>query len=340
MQVEELRDGLAELAEDISVDAGGALGPVRRRMVRRRRLARVVTATVAAVVVCVGTASVLTLRDDDTPSHLVTRPSPVTPIGKVEGRMIPATTRAGDEITVDLTMPDGRRFEIAYPRTVDVASLGVAMSATIDWPVPPNFDGPHGCCGRDITITYATVDELYPGAAPLAELPGARGSNVRLFAASQRRSPPSPYPTGEYLVFAFGPWTVEVWDNVPGSYANVTPLDDAQRRTWASSLDGHVDAHGFLVLEPKAPLGPVDPRTVQMAFGTFAPGASRLGITPFYCGSEGSDSQVHRRLSDPALGGVNVAWCDPGTGVHIAATGPVDFIDAIDSGFAINELPQ
>ena len=338
MRTEELRGDLARAAAGVQVDTTDALAKVRVLGARRQRNQRIATGVACALVIAASAVAVSVVRDGTDSSRLVTEPAASAPIGVIDGRMIPATHLDGDSVVVPLTTPDGRHFELRYPRTVDIASLGLAVFATVDWPVTAGGTGPNQCCSREINFTYATIADLYPDAVPVAQYQGANGSTVKLFHAAQRRTAPNPYPTADYLVFQFGPWVAEVWDNVPADYAKVTPLDDAQRRTWASLLAARIDAAGFVVIEPQTPLRTGDPKTVQLAFGRLEKNASSLNLSQFYCDDPGSDTPVHRRFSDSATGGEGVAWCDATTGMHILAEGTTPLVDAIDTGLTIRQI--
>jgi hypothetical protein len=256
--------------------------------------------------------------------------------------MIPATRVLGNTVVLPITMPDGRHYELSYPADVDIASLGLRMFAQVDWPVTPQGASapPMQCCDREFMLSYTTVAELYPGATPVRSYPAADGSSVLLFHGAQRRTPPSPYPTGDYLVFQFGPWVAEVWTGVPTSYAVVTPLDEAQRATWASQLRAVVDPDGFLVLQPQAPLQLGDPKYVQVLFGdnanTNTAGTASVSLSQFYCGESGSDTEV-RRSFGAAHAESGIAWCDPVTGFHVGAEGSTAFTSAIGTGLVLKE---
>ncbi len=327
------------LFERARLDAGAPASLAADVPDRPRRTGRLVPA-IAAVLVLVVVAGVVAWRHDDDPSRVVTRP-PVTtmPIRSIDGRMIPRTSASGTTVVLPITLPDGRHYQLRYPSDVDIASLGLRMVAQVDSPVTAQGgNGPMGCCNREFTLSYATVADLYPAAAPIATYPGADGSSVLLFHASQRRSTPSPYPTGDYLVFQFGPWVAEVWDSVPGSYAVVTPLDEAQRATWASQLRAEVDPDGFLVLRPQAPLQLADPKLVQVLFGdpnTIA-GTPSISLWQFACGQSGSDTDVRRSFGTTHVES-GVAWCDPVTGFHVSAAGSTAFTAAIGTGLVLRD---
>lgn len=309
---------------------------------RPQRTGRVVLAIAAVLVVAVG-AFVVAVRRSDDPSRLVAGPSVTrSAVRSIDGRMVPATTVAGDSVMLPLTLPDGRRYELSYPQGVDLAALGLRFFVQIDWPVSPQgvSGPPMQCCDRELTLSYTTVAELYPAASPISTYRGADGAAVLLLHGSQRRSPPSPYPTGDYLVFQFGPWVAEVWDSVPGSFAVVTPLDEAERVTFAAQLRADVDPDGFLVLRPQAPLKLADPRLVQLLFGdaSTVAGTPSLTLSQFYCGQPESDTEARRPFARVGAES-GVAWCDPITGFHVSASGSTDLTEAIGSGLEIRGLP-
>jgi hypothetical protein len=127
-----------------------------------------------------------------------------------------------------------------------------------------------------------------------------------------------------------------VWDSVPPS-TNIEPLDEEQRSTWASHLRAYIDADGFVVLQPEAPLHLGDPKAVQILIDDTYGVAPHVMLSQFFCGQPESDSETRRSFGSGAESGV--AWCDPAHGFHVSAVGPTAFTTAIANGLAIRELP-
>jgi hypothetical protein len=251
-------------------------------------------------------------------SPIVTRPA-------IDGRMIPATREESGVTVLPITLPDGRHYELVYPSRVDVAALGVQLYWAVRWPVSKNAIGYTTCCDREVVLTYSTVAALYPNAAPVATYPGADANVVYLFHSTQRRSLRTPDDTGDYLVYQFGAWVAEISAAVGGPY--LVALDEDQRRTYARSLHGSVDAGGFVQLQPQAPLSADDPKTVQVVFGKLMTGATFVDLSQFYCGQAESDTDKRRFVA--FAGETTVSWCDPVTGFHVSATGPDEFAQTI-----------
>jgi hypothetical protein len=338
MRVEELQRRLSDLAHDVQVDTKGALRRVTQRHRARRQRMRL-CAMAGAFVLLIAVFAV-SRRSDDPDNRVIAGPSTTFVVRpSVDGRMIPATDRDGTTLLLPITLPDGRRYELRYPDTVDLAALGVRMFVKVDWPLRAAGNGPLPCCSREFALTYTTVAQLYPDAAPVSTYTGADGTSVSLFHAAQRVTPPGPYPTADYLVFQFGPWVAEVWDSVPASFASVEPLNEEQRGVWASNLRASVAPDGFLVLHPEAPLHLGDPKMVQISIGDAHRISPYVDLWQFVCGQPESDTQVRRSLPSTAGAEAGVAWCDPVTGFHVTAAGPNEFTRPISDAFEIRELP-
>ena len=337
MRVEDLERQLTELADDVHVDTNGALRRVTQRHRTRQRRIRLYSMA-GAFLLLIGALAVAR-RGDDPNDQVIAGPGTTFVVRpSVDGRMVPATGRDGATVLLPITLPDGRRYELRYPDTVDLAALGIRMFVKVDWPLRAPGNGPLPCCSREFALTYTTVAQLYPGAAPVSTYTAAGGTPVLLFHAAQRVTAPSPYPTADYLVFQLGPWVAEVWDSVPASFASVEPLDEQQRSVWASQLRASIDADGFVVLHPQAPLHLGDPKAVQISIGDANRSGPYVMLWQFVCGQPESDTQ-ERRSFNTAGAESGVGWCDPSSGFHVTAVGPSTFTKAISDAFEIRELP-
>jgi hypothetical protein len=266
-----------------------------------------------------------------TPSTL--RPATV-PSEPAEGRFVPPTWTDGTTTVMNATLLDGRRYQLRYPASADLASLGVAVSGAVDW------DARGGatlrCCGRAVNARHLSLGEVWAGFLPTAVYEGADGSMVRYFDGAQAISDYYATPKLDYLVFQFGTWQIAVYDvKTPGDFED--RMTETERATWARSLGGRVTSDGYLVLEPRVPLQASPAGSSTVVFGT-GRGTSdpHVNLEEGYCGQPESDTATRRRFDD--LGQPAVAWCDPATGLHVSATGPAPFVDALADGLVITPL--
>jgi hypothetical protein len=261
-----------------------------------------------------------------------TRRSATVPSAPAEGRFVPPTQTNGATTVMNVATLDGRRYELRYPASVDLASLGLAVSGAVDWDVR---DGALRCCSRVIGARHLSLGEVWGGFEPVTVYPGADGSLVRYFDGAQSMSGYYATPALDYLVFQFGAWQIAVYDvKTPGDFEDrMTP---AERTTWSRSLTGRITADGYLVLAPRAPLSSA-PGSATLAFGGDRSSSdAHLFLEEGYCGQPESDTEVRRRFDD--LGQPSVAWCDADTGLHVSATGPASFVDALADGLAITPI--
>ena len=91
---------------------------------------------------------------------------------RVGDRMVPMVSTHDTTITMPITLPDGRRVTVSYPKAIDVADLGVMFSIRVNWPVDAHDSGNGECCDRTVILSYAAIADLYPNAVPVAEYPG------------------------------------------------------------------------------------------------------------------------------------------------------------------------
>jgi hypothetical protein len=282
-----------------------------------------------AVVAIAGGALFASTRDGSLPQRT-----------RVGDRMVPLVSTHDTTVTMPITLPDGRRVIVSYPSAIDVAGLGVRIQTTVDWPASFVGAGDLQCCHREVNLSYGTVADLYPNAIAAAVYPGAHGSKVLLFHASQRRAPPVPYANADQLVFQFGRWVAEVWTSVPGAEDRIEPLTEQQQAVWATNLRAETRKDGFVVLQPQAPLQPGAPNAVFVYFGDDPiRGGTGTGLmlSPFYCGRPESPTEHRTTRTDPD--GTTVVWCDPATGFAVDARGPTTFTTSIAIGLELHAAP-
>ena len=111
------------------------------------------------------------------------------PLARIADRAVPAVSVDGDTATIRVTLPDGSRLRLSYPSDANLAGLGAQVFGTVDSP-DAQRSGPGRFCTYFVTFSYASVEDLYPAAAPAAIYRGANGARVLLFHATQRRTPP------------------------------------------------------------------------------------------------------------------------------------------------------
>jgi photosystem II stability/assembly factor-like uncharacterized protein len=287
---------------------------------RARRRSTLLSALAVLVVVGVVAGIVATRPDNDhviveSPSSTTTAAPPTH--RSIDGRFIPPTTIDNGTVTLPVTFPDGERVTLGYPEAMQVAQLGFAGSTGVNWPVE---SGNLQCCSKPASITYQTVADVYGDATPVHVYRGPNGEPVPYFHASQARKPVG--PKFDFLAFQFGPWLVQVYDVTDSQTAGSTEarMTDAQRETWARSLTGTVDAHGYLLLHAAAPLSLSN--GFEGGFGASPGNAVELAANTV-CGQPESDTNVRRHFTNG--GGSGVAWC--AGDLHVAVTGTTSFVD-------------
>jgi hypothetical protein len=168
---------------------------------------------------------------------------------------VPPVSTQGGKTRLPLVFPDGTTVDLVYPSSYNLAQLGFEPEAAVNYspygtgPDRPDAASPSPCCSRGLTIKRGTIGEVFGGRAPTKVYVGARGQDVPFFDSTVIDS----VADLPQLAFQFGSWTVLAWDYAPGDPRG-TRMTDEQRAVFASSLDGHEDKHGFLRLEPQAPL--------------------------------------------------------------------------------------
>ena len=162
-----------------------------------------------------------------------------------------------------LTFPDGTRIAIAYPPELALAELGVVPygSAALQGESPHPERGDE--VGRDFLVRYGAGE-------------------------SRPRS----------LDFAFGRWTVEVYDYAADSPAAMTRRE---RESFRAALSGHVTGDGFLVLTAAPPLELAEA-------GEHAGPALEFGHAARQEGAAGARARAARPPRPPSAPGF-VAWC-------------------------------
>jgi hypothetical protein len=242
--VPQLRDYIDGLTERLMQEPA-AVAPIRPggRSAYRGRSIVGVTAVAVALVAGVATFG-------------VRRPGTGRSVATTSGGLfVPPVSVQGGKTRLPLVFPDGSTVDLIYPSRYNLARLGFQPEAAVDYspygtgPDRPDAASPQPCCGRRLTIKRGTIGEVMGGRAPTKVYRGAAGQDVPFFDSTVIDS----VADLPQLAFQFGSWTVLAWDYAPGDPRG-TRMTDEQRAVFASSLDGHEDDHGFLRLEPHAPL--------------------------------------------------------------------------------------
>lgn len=220
---------------DISSQGAGSIEGVTRRVVgdegsevdrgtqRRRRLDRRMWVAVPLVVMVIAGVGALTSRSE----------------------------------MLSVVFPDGSSVDLIYPKKAGLEKLEFFPGASIQYlPYGEGRDRPdqasaHPCCSRGLTIKRGAIREVMGERVPAKVYTGARGQDVPFFDSTAIGAGPDNLPE---LAFQFGSWTVLAFDYPAGDPARGTRMTDEQRAVFASSLDGHENKAGFLVLEPRRPL--------------------------------------------------------------------------------------
>jgi hypothetical protein len=229
---------------------------------------------------------------------------------------VPASSRKHGKVVMPVTFPDGTTAELRYRARLDLVRQGIR---------PYSSGSLAGRSGRDFAIYFGGAREFLEGRAPVATYVGRNDENVELWRA--RESGPE-----YYLVFRFGSWWVLVWDGGGGAL-----MTEAERTTWARSLQGRETEDGFLVLEAERPLRLArfgDHAGPELMLGDGA-GNDVVLITGLWCGDGGT-----REHPDRSSG--FASWCLPkpsrsAIAVHVYARNR-GFVDAVSEGLEIAKI--
>jgi hypothetical protein len=296
----------------------------------KSRRNRTMLSGLAAVVVVAVVAGIVATRPDSGRKLTVTTPSSTTaptPASSIDGRFIPPTTADNGIVTLPVTLPDGESFTLRYPQAMQIAQLGLGGStASVNWEAQTTI--PFLCCSKEVSITYQTIEDAYGDATPVHVYRGPNGEAVPYFHAIQSLRHNRTLNKYDILVFQFGPWLVQVYDQTAFTYAQggkdatEARMTEAQRETWARSLTGTVDDNGYLLLHAAEPLSIGN--MFQGAFGTGDPGPNHLWLRSHVeCPQKDSDTSVRQRFDNED--GPGVAWC--AGALYLSAMGTKSFVD-------------
>jgi photosystem II stability/assembly factor-like uncharacterized protein len=307
---------------------------------KARRNRTIVSALALAVVAAAVTGIVATRPDKH--QVIVTDPSSTTTAPTthptIDGRFIPPTTTENGITTLPVTLPDGETFTMEYPEQMEIAQLGLGGSTvSVNWEAQTTI--PFLCCSREVSISYQTIEHAFGDAIPVHVYRGPNGEAVPYFHAIQSRTHNRTLNKYDILVFQFGPWLVQVYDQTAfthaqgGKDATEARMTEAQRETWARSLTGTVDDNGYLLLHAAEPLSIGN--MFQGAFGTGDPGPNHLWLrSHLECPKKDSDTSVRQRFDNED--GPGVAWC--AGALYLSAMGTKSFVDLAATQLQVSPL--
>ena len=206
----------------------------------------------------------------------------------VGDRFVPPTTIENGLVMMPVTFPDGETTTLRYPPAMKIAQLGFAGGIGVNWPVD---DAASHCCGKQVSITYPTIADVYGDATADHGVPGRerRGGPTTSTSQASSRRPKS---------------TTSCSSSGRGSCRSTTSstrqlrarMTDAQRATWARSLTGtrrrqrlSRAARGRAALARQRIRGRVRRRARATASSS----------TPhLYCDQPGSDTSAHRQFTN------------------------------------------
>ena len=216
------------LREDVQ-----ARGVSQLRPRTQRRAHSLLWAPVAAIIVFAVFLPLIILMGQPHGSQRTARPAATTlePQGTY---FDPPRSIGADATDFDLTFLDGDQVQVHLPNSIAQRIESFVPGGAVGWD-----EGI--CCSRSLNILFGSRDHVYGGRIPDDTLMDASGRPVYVYRNE---------PNVDRLVFQFGSWVVEAWDDGP----NGEVFTDAQRKRFASLLDGHDASDGFLVLSPAPPM--------------------------------------------------------------------------------------
>jgi hypothetical protein len=149
------------------------------REARQRRRRRWLVAAIVLVVLAAGVAVVTVAVGGG--RGLVHQTAAKTDTG----RFIPPTTTKENITTMLLRLPDGRGYDLAYPKSLDLSQSTLTAAGQVNWPVST---GQFSCCSKASSPYFGSPTSLFQG-KPLAVNRGANGQPVPYYSGAQERYP-------------------------------------------------------------------------------------------------------------------------------------------------------
>jgi hypothetical protein len=174
-------------------------------------------------------------------------------------------------------------------------------------------------------VTYESLRDVYGDTSPVKTYRGFDGRPVRYY-----RTPNG--QTLNELVYQFGPWLVQVFDYTDVNQSQFADaMTDHERAVFARSLEGHVDANGYLVLRARSPLR--DLVSTDDLLGDGEPQTLDVELFANRCSMrDPATVEAHHAFGGGAPG---ISWCDRATGFQVSLTGPHDVVAAASANLRI-----
>lgn len=148
---------------------------------------------------------------------------------------MPPSSRQGNALVFPMVLLDGTRLLLTLPDALAGDVHGFVPGGAVGW-----SNGV--CCGRTLDVIHGSVAQIFGDRDPDAVYSDAANRPVNFYAD----------PDGlDYLVFQFGSWVVQAWDDGP---VGGEQFSEEDRTKFASLLDGEETPEGFLILKPTTPM--------------------------------------------------------------------------------------
>ena len=217
------------------------------------------------------------------------------PVAEDYEAFVPSTYEESGMIVLPITFPDGSTAEITYPPPLDIAGMGAR----------PYWVG----CGHDFGFHYYDpFGSVYQG-EPLETFVGSDGSPVALWRGGKG------YGGIDFLIFHFGPWTVDLYQYRNGG------SQQPGREACAENLRGEVTDDGWLVLDgPPSVALPEDafgaPSGPEVDFGGLSP-RGFIQMWPGPCVNEPYEGTKEVAGVHVDMSREFASWCDAGEMMRI-----------------------
>jgi hypothetical protein len=316
---------------------------LRDRARRRRRRRHALVAAPAVLVLAAGALAAVrvdgdgsagddvvigsTPTDDSTTATAATTASDAQPTAWAP----PTSVEPDGTVVVSVTLLDGTVVTLAYDAEVAAAghpleALGASASTAVRWGEVRSDMPEPGCCGRNVTVVLGAVDDVFAGRTPDATFTGPLGS-VRRYPATA--TAPS------VLAASLGPWTIVVEPVDLGPYDTSNELTAESVTMLVASLDAHVDASGYVVLDVHDPLVLHPADSPDASLGTLDD-ATRVDV--FARGCPPPQSRNDHGMGVVVLGEPGTSVCATDLGVELVVRGDLAFQELVAAHVTVREV--